>query len=138
MADVEFLEPWHFEEWGAPFIPKDIVGYALRGDDGNLICLGGIWFIEGNAWATFDSRSKPPLRVHRLAVSIVKSIRAAGVNVIWAELDESKPGARKWLERFGFVYHSVTPEGVTVWRLELDGGSGLDDADGGRRRHERV
>jgi hypothetical protein len=119
MADAEYLEPWHFKEWGAPFIPKDIVGYALRGDDGKLICLGGIWFIEGNAWATFDSRGTPPPRVHGLGAKLLQTVKNIGVDVVWAELDESKREARKWLERFGFERHSINESGIEVWRLDL-------------------
>ena len=119
MGRVEYLEPWHFVEWGAPFVPNDIVGYAMRGDDGSLICLGGVWFIEGRAWATFDSRGKPPPRVHGLGAKLLQTVKSIGVNAVWAELDESKPAARKWLERFGFERHSINEIGIEVWRIDL-------------------
>lgn len=138
MARLEDLTSDHFREFYADFVPKDIVGYALRGDDGKLICLGGIWFIDGNAWATFGSNGSPPPHVHRTGARILKSVAEAGVRVVWAELDESKPKARKWLERFGFVHHSYSPEGIPIWRLELDGRPSDDDShDGRKRRHER-
>ena len=122
MGRLEVLTGDHFREYYADFVPQDIVGYALRGDDGRLKCLGGIWFIEGHAWATFASDGAPPPSVHRIAIRLVQTVREAGVKVIWAELDASIPKARKWLERFGFVHHSDTLDGIEVWRLDLDGG----------------
>jgi hypothetical protein len=138
MASLEDLTSDHFREFYADFVPKDIVGYALRGDDGKIICLGGIWFIEGVAWATFGSVGTPPPHVHRTGARILKSVKEAGVKVVWAELDESKPNARKWLERFGFEHHSYSSDGIPIWRLELDGRPSDHDSDGGQHGNERL
>ena len=120
LARVEELTSRHFVEWGAPFVPKDLLGYALR-RDGKLICIGGLWLIEGRAWATFDAKPSPPRLVHKLALNLIKEAKRAEIPAIWAELDESKPNARKWLERCGFEYVSHNDSGIPVWRLELDG-----------------
>jgi hypothetical protein len=134
MARLEDLTSEHFREWGSPFIPQDIVGYAMRNDDGGLICLGGIWFIDGRAWATFASKEAPPPRVHQHAARLLEEIKNAGVKEVWAELDESKPKARKWLERFKFEHHSTNEDGIKVWRLALDGRPSHNGRHGSKHR----
>ena len=136
MVKVENLTPHHFVEWGAPFIPKDLLGYAIREGE-RLICLGGLWIIEGRAWATFDANATPPRLVHRLALNLIKEAKRADIPALWAELDEGKPNARKWLERCGFEYVSHNDNGIPVWRLELDGRSSDNDLDGCVNRNER-
>ena len=121
MARVEELKPEHFHEWGADFEPINLLGYAVRDDDGNLTCLGGLWIIQGVAWATFDSRGDAPRLVHRLAIRLLKEAGKAGIPAIWAELDASKPKAQKWMERCGFEYVFENESGVEVWRAGLDG-----------------
>ena len=120
MAKVEELTPEHFVEWGAPFVPQDLLGYAIRSELGELVCLGGLWIIEGKAWATFDAKGEPPLIVHRLAVTLLREAKKVGIAEVWAELDETKPKARKWMERCGFVFTN-NGDSPQIWRRDLDG-----------------
>ena len=120
MARVEDLTPEHFVEWGAAFVPQNLLGYAVRNAEGFLVCLGGLWIIEGKAWATFDAKGDPPLIVHRLAVTLLKEAEKAGITEVWAELDETKPKAKKWMERCGFVYTNNS-DAVQIWRRVLNG-----------------
>jgi len=119
---TELLTGWHFVEIGLGYAPEDVSGFALRDDDGKLLAMGGLWFIDDRAVATFWSRGPSPLRVHRLAIKIVQAAVHAGVTEIWAEEDARVPNARKWLERFGFERVGQAEDGLPLWRLDLDGG----------------
>ena len=135
MADLttEILTGEHFVEIGMGRRHYEVAGFALRDDDGVLQAMGGLWFIDDRAVATFWARSEQrPLRIHRLAIKIVNAARRAGVTEIWAEEDTRVEGARKWLERFGFERAGHATDGLPVWRLALDGRP--RDNDGARRR----
>ncbi len=120
---TEILTGEHFVEIGMGRRHYEVSGYALRDDDGVLQAMGGLWFIDDRAVATFWARSEQrPLRIHRLAIKIVNAARRAGVTEIWAEEDTRVEGARKWLERFGFERAGQAEDGLPVWRLALDGG----------------
>jgi hypothetical protein len=140
MADLttELLTGEHFVEIGMGRRHYEVSGYALRDDDGVLQAMGGLWFIDDRAVATFWARSEQrPLRIHRLAIQIVDAARRAGVTEIWAEEDTRVEGARKWLERFGFERAGHATDGLPVWRLDLNGRASNHDADGRERDHER-
>jgi len=130
MADLttEALTGEHFVEIGMGRRHYEVAGYALRDDDGRLQAMGGLWFIEDRAVATFWSKGPPKPRVHRLALKIVDAARRAGVTEIWAEEDTRVAGARKWLERFGFERAGQAEDGVPLWRLALDGGPRDNDS----------
>lgn len=134
MADLslEVLDGAHFTEIGLHEQPEACAGFALRDEHGNLRAMGGLWFISGRAVATFWSCGPPPRRVHRLAIKIIDAARQAGLGEILAEEDRRIPGARKWLERFGFEPFGESRDRVPLWRLSLNE-PGDDDPHGGRR-----
>jgi hypothetical protein len=118
---TELLTGEHFVEIGLGYAPADVAGFALRDENGVLHAMGGLWFVDRRAVATFWAKSPPKPRVHRLAIKIVRAAVQAGVTEIWAEEDPRIPNARKWLERFGFERAGQATDKVPVWRLDLDG-----------------
>ena len=126
----------HFEEWGSDMRPQTIFGLALRNDAKKLIAIGGIWFFEERWWAIFDARGTPPRHVHKAAIKVSQAARQAGVETVWAVLDNRKPRAQSWLERFGFVATGECDlDGHALWRLEI-GRPGNNNAHGRGNRYE--
>ncbi len=110
------------------------LGYALRGDDGELKAIGGVRWMKPHerthgpdvhllGW--FESRDRS-IWVHRMALYVLGALAAAGERVVWAIPDPTIPEAENWLRRLGF-----SPRGDGVWRRDLD-------SDGGENRDDRA
>lgn len=112
----EHLTKQHFTEWGVDFIPDDFVGFAER-RDGALTGIGFVWITPERSWAMFDGRGHSA-GIHKTSFKLFSAVAAGGVTEVYAGLDETKPNARKWLERLGFA--ETDEEGV--WRIELGSG----------------
>lgn len=145
MPSYEYLTPQHFVEWGMDIRPEEVTGVALRGVDG-LIAIGGLWWVMDRWWAIFDARGPLPRHVHRAAIKVIEGAVQAGIEEVWAILDERKPRAEAWLRRFGFEpTGELDADGHPIWRLDLgernDGGRRGDDSrreDTGRKCRERC
>lgn len=118
----------HLDAWGAEFTADDMAGLALEDDDGRVLALGGVRWVDGRAWCHFDSVPAASPFVHRAALHIVSAVLSAGETTLYAHCDETRPRSRAWLERFGFV---ETEGGV--WVCELGSGRGAGGI--GRRLH---
>lgn len=125
---VEVLAHSHLVEWGYPVVPDEMVGFAMRGDDGKLCALAAVCYVAkpadpklpGGWWANFDSKGPVSPLAHRYAIKVRDALRDAGVRVIYAIADPDIPTAPKWLSRLG-----LSPWHEDVWRIELvvDAGS---------------
>lgn len=63
---TELLTGEHFIEIGLGYAPEAASGYALRDDDGLLHAMGGLWFINDRAVATFWCRGT----LHRASTAL--------------------------------------------------------------------
>jgi hypothetical protein len=113
------LEQAHLDAWGAEFSAADMVGLALV-DEGRILALGGVrWDSAGLAWCHYDSVPDVSPLIHRAALRIAQAVIQAGETTLHATCDPSRPRARAWLERFGFVERS---DGVWIYELGSAGG----------------
>lgn len=128
MPEYVPLTQAHLDAWGAEFTIDDMVGLALV-DGERVLALGGVRWVDGRAWCHFDAVPEASPFVHRAAVHVASAVLSAGETTLYAHCDETRPRARAWLERFGFV---EAEDGVWICGLGSGSSSG-----GGRSRARR-
>ncbi len=126
MPEYVPLTQAHLDAWGAEFTADEMAGLALVDGD-RVLALGGVRWVDGRAWCHFDAVPEASPFVHRAAVHVASAVLSAGETTLYAHCDETRPRARAWLERFGFV-----EQDGGVWVCEL-GSGGIGGGQQGRR-----
>lgn len=113
--DYEELSLAHFDEWSHPvgLDPEAMTGFAAR-RDGELVAIACFYCESARWWVAFRRTDRCLPSVHAMTLKALNALRAAKVPEIWAYLDETKPRAREWMTRLGFM-----PVTETEWRLGL-------------------
>lgn len=86
-------------------LPDPWFGMVAVDGLGTLLAFGTVyWDGLGRAWGGFD-RLGPvsPSVMHRTAVRVMADLKAVGEPFLLTMCDEKIPGARRWLDRLGFV-----------------------------------
>lgn len=109
----------HFEAFPGDWVPENYSGYCLIRNE-IPVALGGFHFAYDRLWAFFNARYPVPALVHKYALKLLELAQAEGAECVWAELDDSRPGAEVWLRRCGFYPVSQSKAGRWQWRRDLD------------------
>lgn len=80
-------------------------GLTVMNEDGGVVGYGGVSVLLKRRWAFLTIRDEQlrgkPFLLHRLIVKGLALAQGDG-GAIFVLLDETKPGARAWLQRLGF------------------------------------
>lgn len=122
MTFEDLESPRHFVEFGGlPALEANtFVGFAARDDEGQLAAIACAFLADGRWWAVFGRSEKARLTPsNRVALilaveTLIVGFAKAGIKELRAELDDTKPRARDFLEHMGFC-----PVSDTEWVCEL-------------------
>ena len=112
----------HIRAWGQPSFGDEhlICGFAGYSLDGKMAALFCAYPIGDKWWVGFDRNEHCTRSVHKQIVrslDALASVEIDGVQQItevWAQLDETKPRAREWMEHLGFVQQTASD-----WVLDI-------------------
>lgn len=109
------LSPADVEFWFGKVLPFTGVG-AWLGDE--MVGIGGVgWDEAGTPWAVVDGPARlRPIEMSRWAQTVLRCVVASGEPWVYAMVDESIPGAARFLQHVGFRPHKITDDGeVLIW-----------------------
>lgn len=88
--------------------------------DGEVVALGGYWFLPSGAAVAFldlkpEAREKGRVTLMKTARMVLDDVRERGISTLIAMPDKNIDSAERFLTRLGFVQSGLTGE-VYEWR----------------------